>query len=92
MEVNIVIETLPRFVMLFSSQFLVGFSNYALGPLAALVKWPAEEPNIKQSSLFDLARPSFEFVYIPVTPDKLALQELGLGARKPHIEGCRQRH
>lgn len=44
------------------------------------------EQNSEEPRVFDLVSSGFKFFNIPVDPDKLALEELGLRRRKPYRE------
>lgn len=55
----------------------------------SLLKRPSHESNDQLSPRLNLLGLSLEFVNIPIAPQKLSLQELSFGARKPNIEVCR---
>lgn len=75
----------------------MSLSNYTLKPKTGphrsslpsstpvgILKWPSIKPNAKQTTAFDLLRLGLQLINIPVYPQKLTLQELGLGAHKPN--------
>ena len=57
-----------------------------------ILKRPSNKPNTKLRTRFNLFGLGLEFIYIPVCPQKPALQETRFEAREPNIEARWQRN
>jgi hypothetical protein len=59
---------------------------------SGILKRPPNKPNTVFRTRFNLFGLGFEFIYIPICPQELALQETRFGAREPNIEARWQRN
>lgn len=57
---------------------------------AVLSHFDPIEQNSEEPRVFNLISSGFKFIDIPVDPDKLALEKLGLRRRKPYRELTRK--